>query len=101
VSTDADKSQQLPARKFAWSFGAQLVEKFPVGKIAVAAERRCSVDQFPDAVACESRMRFHPVNLLGEHRMFRVRIDVEAISPELALRLASGSWPIFAALLCV
>jgi hypothetical protein len=46
-------------------------------------------------------MRFHPVNLLGEHRMFRVRIDVEAISPELALRLASGSWPIFAALLCV
>jgi hypothetical protein len=31
-------------------------------------------------------VRFQPVHFLGEHRVFRIRVDVEAIAPELALR---------------
>jgi hypothetical protein len=85
VPTDANQAQQLPARKLARSFGAKPVQKFLIVEIAVAAEGHCRVDQLADAVACKSCVRFHPVKLFGEHRMFSVRIDVEAISPELAL----------------
>ena len=85
MPADADQTQQLPTRKLAWAFDAKPVQKLLVGEITVAAEGHCRVDEIADAIPCKSRVRFHSVKLIGEHRVFRVRIDVKAISPELAL----------------